>query len=150
MDERRAELLQYLEGMSALRRRCGPGARRGDRSYEAVVLDRGQFWPGAPRPDGVPKMPPKLCFTNAFGLAQSRGWSYAEGWATSVIPVHHAWCLNDAGRVVDPTWEEPEQSAYMGLRLDLDYVRTILLRSETWGVFFKRESRDLLKCETEP
>ena len=48
----------------------------------------------------------KACFDNSYKLAKRLGLRYVEGFACGVIPVHHAWCINDSGVVIDPTWED--------------------------------------------
>ena len=41
----------------------------------------------------------------------------AIGYAASLIPVHHAWCVDAEDRVIDATWPE-EGAAYMGIVFD--------------------------------
>lgn len=49
----------------------------------------------------------KECFRNALMMAQERSLDYVEGYALGHgIPVHHAWCLDADGKVVDPTWRD--------------------------------------------
>ena len=60
-----------------------------------------------PRPQGVRKLADKGCFTNAFRRAQEHGWHYCEGlalWRTGFL--HHAWCIDERGLVVETTWPE--------------------------------------------
>lgn len=64
---------------------------------------------------------PRHCFENALNLAWgTTGYRYVEGIAHKVIPVHHAWCVDAAGNVIDPTWERPEDSLYCGIAFDAD------------------------------
>lgn len=66
------------------------------------------------------------CYANAQYLASRRkGLRYAEGYATSVIPVEHAWCVDAQGRVIDPTWDEKHQPDYFGIAFDSEHVRRI-------------------------
>lgn len=49
------------------------------------------------------------CFENAYQLAIARGLHYCEGYAVSgalVVPLAHAWCVDDGGSVYDPTWAD--------------------------------------------
>jgi hypothetical protein len=87
---------------------------------EDFLLDRGQFWTPAPLPKRVKPMRPKECFFNALKLVMRRRKTlrYVEGVALSMIATHHAWAVDAAGTVIDPTWETPG-SAYFGVVFDL-------------------------------
>lgn len=52
--------------------------------------------------------PPKQCFSNTFkACLADESLIYCEGYATSPqvggIPIHHAWCVNEQGQVIDLT-----------------------------------------------
>lgn len=81
-----------------------------------LLLERGRFFLPAERPDSVSRLKQKACFENAFLLAsQSSELVYVEGLAVwSGLYLHHAWCVDARGVVVDPTWPEAG-SAYLGL-----------------------------------
>ena len=95
------------------------------RNKEALLLKHGRFFKATrTRPEAVPlgklRDGQGQCFTNAFWqvITDSKTWRYAEGYAISgrgiLVPVHHAWLLDEQGRVVDPTWEPPGV-AYFGV-----------------------------------
>lgn len=93
------------------------------------VLEHGRQYNSAALPDDVAKGEVKECFANAINCALEHGYTYAEGSAcrpegARAIPmaVHHAWCVNDADYVIDPTWDDPEGSEYYGVEFDLDWV----------------------------
>lgn len=67
--------------------------------------------PDQPKPGRI-----KHCFKNATELVMSRkGLRYVEGFAHgAVIPVHHAWCVDAAGHVIEATWPVPG-AAYVGI-----------------------------------
>lgn len=48
---------------------------------------------------------PKACFRNAALFAFAHRLPYVEGYATAIIPVHHAWCLDHDGRILEVTWK---------------------------------------------
>lgn len=64
---------------------------------------------------------PKQCFYNASIRAMRHGLRYVEGYATSIIPVHHAWVLDASGKVLEVTWDKPG-SAYFGIEFDPKHV----------------------------
>lgn len=105
---------------------------------EAFVLAKGIDCTPQPLPEGIRKGYPKRCFRNARALV-ARRWSliYCEGYVQSdelPIPVHHAWAIDAMFRVIDPTLENPETFAYVGIPVE----RTLLRR------FSQRNSEALL------
>lgn len=87
----------------------------------------------APLPAKLKRLAPKRCFANAQQsvlkavAAGKTPMTYVEGYGCSgalstVIPIHHAWLIDDEGNVVDQTWESPETSTYFGLAFSTDYV----------------------------
>ena len=77
--------------------------------------------------------PNKQCFLNSFHAAVENGWEYVEGFATSMIPLGHAWCL-DGDQVVETTWETPG-SEYRGIVFPLKFVSRTALDTGYWGIF---------------
>src|SRR5215472_16998195 len=82
----------------------------------------------------------KLRFHNAYQHARrSRGrLRYVEGFAIAGIPIEHAWCVDEAGQVIDPTLRTHFTEAdYFGMVLDLDFVRTMRRKHYgTWSILF--------------
>lgn len=59
--------------------------------------------------------------------------SYFEGWATSVIPIAHAWNVVD-GKVADTTWElireeDASEDTYLGIRIPGSFIMEVLDKS---------------------
>jgi len=88
------------------------------------VLEQGCAWTPALRPKGTRRGKPGRCFNNAISLIGRRAdLQYVEGYALSPDfgGVCHAWCVDAADRVVDPTWDPPGL-AYFGVMFDRDAV----------------------------
>lgn len=100
--------------------------------------------PVRPRPKGVAKMIDNYCFDNAYRLAERKGWRYVEGFASSVFPMHHAWCLTPDGTVVDPTWSHVA-AEYVGIEFPLDVVRKAR-EEDTASVFYSPSFFESLKA----
>lgn len=98
-----------------------------------------EFKPAA-RPSNVPKMRYKECFKNAFDLAMQTGYTYVEGIACSFFPTHHAWCVDENGNVIDPTWDSPENCHYFGIPFEWDFVMEKVESTMTYGVMCKFEN----------
>lgn len=105
------------------------------------VLSRGVLMVGDRLPDGVRRGVARECFRNATELfvdAPDR-YVYCEGFGTTPrlrqLPIHHAWCLDKlTGRVVDPTWKDPEACEYFGVAFDAETVLRETLALEVYGL----------------
>ena len=108
-------------------------------SHYHLVMDlAGDPILGSQLPPDVPRDEAGMCYRNAAQLAETEGWTYVEGVAASErlgIAMFHAWCLDDDGRVVDPTWEEPEQCVYWGIPFAEDFVYELLRHYDLYGFF---------------
>jgi hypothetical protein len=96
-------LIEYLAALDAF----ASAQNSRDTAYRSpaqLMLNHGVFYRPAPLPDGVPPGELKQRFRNAAHLALDTDLVYVEGYALSLIPVEHAWCVDPAtGVVVDPT-----------------------------------------------
>jgi hypothetical protein len=97
------ELVNYLTLITEARGEAPAGYRYN--GYEAYVLDRGKVYTRLSLTE-LERMEAGNCFANCWSVATLRAdlFTYCEGWASSVIPIHHAWLIDRAGNVVDPTW----------------------------------------------
>jgi hypothetical protein len=137
---------EYLVALS----RFSSGKRESWRysSYAELVLDLGQEWNYAPLPSTVERGVKKECFRNALLLAiDNSDLTYVEGWATSIIPLEHAWCVDYDGNVVDPTWDDEVDRAYFGVAIPTTVALSIVTKAGYYGVFGNdfRNDFDLLK-----
>jgi hypothetical protein len=88
------------------------------------------------RPTSVALGPMKQCYANAVRslICQSPDTSdelfYCEGYAIETeglgLPIQHAWLVDGAGRVVDPTWEDASKHVYFGVTFRTSLVLEML------------------------
>lgn len=112
-------------------------------------LKLGRAWAPATNSENIPQGSKGECYRNAFELADYRAdLTYCEGFACPVglIPVHHAWCVDADGRVLDPTWSD-KSSDYFGVALDREFVRTWILKRKVWGVLAEHIPVEILKSD---
>lgn len=86
----------------------------------------------------------KECYGNAAKLALLYdNLTYVEGFGyRNILPVMHAWCVDENGLVVDPTWRwgrkgtqwESMEGELFGVRIPKDILTEKLLRTRTYGV----------------
>jgi hypothetical protein len=98
----------------------------------------------------LPMGTPKECYSNAAHLALDGPYRYVEGYAmrdSLCIPIHHAWVLDEDGKVIDTTWQRPEDCQYLGVRIARDALRRELLKNGVYGVLAPNEmlNVDLLR-----
>jgi hypothetical protein len=99
---------------------------------EEFVLKNGKNFPYKPLPPSVKRGEPKMCFKNATQLMIDRDdLTYVEGYALSIIPIMHAWCIDEDGNVVDPTMPMCE---YYGIPFDSAFVIGTMLRRKYYGI----------------
>ena len=92
---------------------------------EDLLLKHGRFYVPQPLPKPYQRGSLRRCFDNAYqsALRSAGRLRYVEGLAVSgETPVHHAWCVDDAGRVIDRTWDPPA-IAYFGVVVPLARVK---------------------------
>ncbi|MGW3369747.1 hypothetical protein ACWDOR_43245 [Streptosporangium canum] len=115
------ELTATLAAWSAL---APPVGRQRYGSLYGLLLDLGEWFTPAARPDGVAGGAMGFCYANAAEAVNARpGWRYIEGLALldtgpTRLPVPHAWAASPDGRTaVDVTWPDGRGTAYLGVAL---------------------------------
>jgi len=117
---------QYLQQMSRL------GVLSGD-----FYLLLGAAYAGQPLPPEFRLGPERHCYMNAGRLAaDSAELVYCEGFAlrAGLFPMHHAWCIDSAGKVIDPTWEYDPDNEYFGVALSTDFLLGTTVDKGVWGL----------------
>ena len=119
-------------------------------TFRNYLMQVGGFWPtklfaglygrdGIPQPlpKDVEKMREKECFSNALNLALWRNLTYVEGIGRSAIgfDCDHAWCEDEAGNVIDPTWEKPEDCLYIGFPFNAKEAWKLVCEQGYYGLF---------------
>jgi hypothetical protein len=124
-------------------------AHRGDlmfRSTAAFVKKYGIRFTPQPLPKGFFKGEPQQCFRNcALHVIEGRDdLVYVEGYALSIIPIHHAWLVDAEGNVYDPTWRAPGHE-YIGVPFNREFLCEMLVESGLYGLLdnYNLDARNL-------
>lgn len=110
------DLHQHLELLRHMRQSLPKPPGFAYTCIEDFLLDRGRDLD--PSTAIVTPGTPKQCYWNARRAANRKGWTYYEGYAISIIPMLHAWCLDEQGRLRELTWREVGD-AYFGVPIPL-------------------------------
>lgn len=122
-----------IEQFLAITSRMLPAARPGYayRGMNDFLKVHGQAFPLAANQTIPGRYYPtaSACFSNAYRLALRwpTRYRYVEGLAACVFPVHHAWCINTSGEVVDPTWDRYAElgAEYFGVIIPLAIAQQV-------------------------
>jgi hypothetical protein len=101
---------------------------------------------------GCPAGAPKLCYMNAYRLAQANPnkYTYVEGMGMPEgvpFPLSHAWVVDKDNHVIDPTWKNA--SSYFGVKFKPQYVNKVAAKTGVYGVL-SYTNPGLLKGEDKP
>ena len=102
------------------------------------VMKHGRWWEGQKRPKRHKKDKPRYCYDNAGKLATASQLHYVEGYYVTeniMMPLQHAWCVDDVGMVVDTTYRYPWRAVYFGVKFKLTYVLQQTLDNGYYGIF---------------
>lgn len=104
--------------------------------HASALLKHGRFFrPRQRKIDWLRLGPKRACFNNATAYAVARNdVFYAEGYAIEPglpFPVQHAWLVDAAGEVVDPTWDDTHEHVYFGIAFKRSFVAETLARNNS-------------------
>ncbi|WP_254511386.1 hypothetical protein [Anatilimnocola floriformis] len=79
-----------------------------------------------------------VCYANSYRLASEHAVTYVEGYAISTrtaSPHLHAWCVDEKGLVLDPTWRSG--TFYFGIPFRLEFLKkAIAERTERGDCYY--------------
>ena len=85
------------------------------------------------------------CYRNAFQLMMSNSeLTYVEGYGISKtipLPIPHAYCVDEEGNVVDPTWDDQEDCIYFGVKFSSEYTYETIMRTQIYGLIENYKER---------
>ena len=120
-------LKSFLDKQAQLIKKIHPHPEWVYNSYEELILSCGREMSFAPLPENIEFGLPKGCYYNCLQILNERPeLIYCEGYALAdglVLPVPHAWLINDRGVVIDPTWDT--DSAYIGVAFDTNWLKSL-------------------------
>lgn len=108
---------------------------------ERFLVDHGDEYRGRQLPKTYRRGPDRMCFMTCANLAiHNRRVTYVEGFGAikslGNLPMHHAWCLDEKGRVIEPTWQDWREITYVGIKIDTELLCSELLRTKNYGVLY--------------
>jgi hypothetical protein len=102
-----------------------------------LVLRLGREFEGQALPSRYKRGRPRECFLNSLkAVFDFENLRYVEGFALAprLIPVEHAWCIDERNRVIDLTWDRPEGCEYFGIIIPTKLLLEQSLKNKVAGV----------------
>ena len=109
----------------------------GEHPFVRFMLDHGKDYAIGPETFAGRRGAGGQCYKNSSLLAfNDDNLTYVEGTVDIFggIPIDHAWCINAAGVVIDPTLDGDNVSGYYGVPFRTDYVRKACLKNGFYGL----------------
>ena len=103
------------------------------------MLTEGREFPFTKGSFAGPRGTPKECYANAAHLAiWNKKLTYCEGQVHTIMPIEHAWCIDEDGVVVDPTLDTDGRvgdiHGYFGVPFRTDYLKRALMANKVYGL----------------
>lgn len=145
-------LTQYLELIVSMKKNMNNSNLIKYVGFEDFILKMGTEFKNTKiiKPIKYGKM--KECYKNASLLCMyNEELEYVEGFANSIIPVMHAWCIDRSGNVIDPTYKNQEKCNYYGVIFKKEFMHKKILKNKIYGILeadYKNEYEILSgKCD---
>jgi len=134
-----AQLIEHMNMVVEVKRQCGAGESLTYLGLDDLIRREGRPFQPRPLPSCYSRRTPNQCFKNAYDmLLEDQNLRYVEGIATSgVLPVHHAWNIDENDEVVETTWqwrEDYRPQAYYGIVIPDDLVMTVVDATGYYGL----------------
>jgi hypothetical protein len=102
----------------------------------AFVAKHGRLFTTVNKIEERELMVAKQCYTNS-AVQQSLGLGYVEGYGLieGLIPLAHAWNVDDQGSVYDYTWGSHRPAVYFGVQFTSEFIDDFAARTGFYGVF---------------
>jgi hypothetical protein len=143
-----------LKCISLFDGRPGLGVREEEDEYAGpmhFLLAEGRAFEPARLKPGIRRGQPRECFQNALNLAHRHpDLFYCEGFGLKSVIIDHAWCVDQHGRVVDPTWGDEPARAYWGVPLNTEFVSFAVREQGCHGIFEYGIGRSILMRRSTP
>ncbi len=112
--------------------------------FDQFIIEHGVAYCGRRLPRRYSYGAERYCFMNAANLAIAQDdLTYVEGYGLISrlgIPMHHAWCIDAKGKVIDTTWRDIKVD-YIGVPIPAKLLISELLRSKTYALLYDRHDR---------
>lgn len=126
-------LQEYLKAWIKLSKKSGHKNIGNYSCFEEFVYRNGQPFKTQISPKSLKRGRMKECYRNALMLMlDNPSYLYVEGYATGIIPVMHAWCIDKKGNVIDPTWADGKE--YFGVIFKRSYALEQALKDGKVGL----------------
>jgi len=107
------------------------------KSNEALVLDYGIIFNKQIKPSSI-KGKPSLYYQNCYEImCDNPDLHYCEGFAVHEklpLPLTHAWLINNESEVIDPTWLDRGETAYLGVVFNKSFITKRLIQTQSFAV----------------
>lgn len=102
----------------------------------SFIARHGRLFTAVNKVEDSELMAAKQCYSNSY-IQQSLGLGYVEGYGMieGLIPLAHAWNVDDLDVVLDYTWSPRRRAVYFGVEFSSEFVDDFAERTGYYGIF---------------